>query len=326
MKEFFSVFPGEWEGVNTDENLNFKTALDALLLGNYQEAADLCDAAVESAGEDAIGKAKALSLKASFDILKGDIDTANYSLSKSLKLNKNDPNVLIKIALVHLEKNDFIEMTRALETSYNLNRANPALFYHRGEVLALSGSLEAAVKDFEEAEKCCPIFEISYVHHSRGLLGLNRPEEAERLLIKVLGRFKDSVEIRNALGEVYVWKQDFRLAEKTFNDILASKPNSPQVQLNLSLLKMTENNNTIGAEEHLKKALEIDPTFEAAHLQLANLMISAGRNEEAMNHFENAIKHARSLQELTSVYSLKLASQVQLVCIEKFPNLAEKIK
>ena len=326
MNEFFAVFPGEWDDVNLESNLNFKKAIESLRHGKYHQAADLCIFAIESAGEDVILKAKALSMKASFDILKGDVTAADAALAESLKLNEKDPNALIKLSLVHLEKNDFIEMTKALEQSYNLNPTNPALFYHRGEVLALSGSLDAAVKDFEEAEKLCPGFEISYVHHARGLLGLNRPDEAEKVLTKALDRFKDSVEIKNALGEVYVWKQDFRLAEKTFNAILAGKPKSPQVHLNLSLLKMTENNNTKGAEEHLKKALEIDPTFEAAHLQLANLMISAGRNEEAMKHFENAIKHARSLQELTSVYSLKLASQVQLKCIEKFPNLAEKLK
>ena len=326
MNEFFSVFPGEWDGFDAENNVNLKKALDALRHSKYHQATDLSVAAVESAGDDAIGKAKALSLKASFDILKGDVAAADAALAESLNLNEKDSNALIKLALVHLEKNDFIEMTHALERSYNLNPANPALFYHRGEVLALSGSLQAAVKDFEEAEKLCPNFEIAYVHHARGLLGLNNPDEAEQVLLKALERFKDSVEIRNALGEVYVWKKDFRLAEKTFNEILASKPKSPQVQLNLSLLKMTENNNVKGAEQHLKKALEIDPTFEAAHLQLANLMISCDRNDEAMKQFDSAIKHARSLQELTSVYSLKLASLVQLKCIERFPNLAEKLK
>ncbi len=326
MDEFFSVFPKEFDGFDTDNNINFKKALDALSSGKYHQAAEFSAMAIETAGQYSVGKAKALSLKASFDILKGDIMAAHAALNESRELNRNDANVMIKLALVHLEKNDFIEMTRALEQSFDTDPANPALYYHRGEILALSGSLEPSIKDFEEAEKLYPDFEISYVHHARALLGLNQVEEAEQVLLKALDRFKDSVEIRNALGEVYVWKQDFRLAEETFNDILAKKPKSPQVQLNLALLNMTENNNVKAVEEHLKKALQLDPTFEAAHLQLANLMISGGRNDEAMKHFENAISHARSLQELTSVYSLQLAAQVQLKCIEKFPNLADKLK
>lgn len=325
MEEFFSVFPGEWDNVDTAKNDKYDNALDALANKRYHQAAELSILAVQEAEQDAIRKAKALSLAASFDILKGDIEAADAALKESLELNPNDPNVLIKQALVHLEKNDFIEMTHSLERSYNLNPTNPALFYHRGEVLALSGSLEAAVKDFEEAEKLCPNFEIAYVHHARGLIGLGREGEAEQVLVAALERFKNSVEIKNALGEVYVCKNDYRLAEKTFKSILSSHPKSPQVHLNLALLKMAESNDIKAAEVHLKRALEIDPSFEAAHLQMANLLISAERNDEAMKYFDKAIQHARSLQELTSVYSLKLASLVQLKCVERFPELKAKM-
>ena len=121
-------------------------------------------------------------------------------------------------------------------------------------------------------------------------------------------------------------KKDFDAAEKTFNLILKKNPKSPEVYLNKALLAMTRNNDVSNAEKFLKRALEIEPSFEAAHLQLANLLLSNGNVKESMSHFEHAVKYARTLQELISVHSLKCASVAQLKIVEKFPSLADKMR
>lgn len=286
------------------------------------EAISFSDSAVKSE----YFQAKALSLQGSVQFIKGDMKSALDTLSLSNKADPNDSNVFVKLALVELEQNDILKVNEYLEKAHEADPKNPSLFYHRGEIFALAGNLEQAVNDFETAIQICPEFVLAYVHKARALLGLEKYSEAEELLNQARHKFKNRVEINNSLGEVLVLKKDFEAADKTFNSILKKHPKSPEVYLNKALLAMTRNNDVKSAEKHLKRAIEIEPSFEAAHLQLANLLLSNGNVSESMAHFEQAVKYARTLQELITVHSLKCASVAQLKIAERFPSLAEKMK
>lgn len=284
----------------------------------------LVENAVETAQGDS--QAQAFNLRGTFEFLKGDMKAAEASFTKSIIINASDANVLVKMALVELEQNKFPQMTDYLERAFATDPKNPALYYHRGEILALSGSLDGAIRDFVTAIELCPTFALAYVHNARALLGLDRVSEAEEFLNKALERFSDNVEVQNSFGEALVLKRDFVGAASVFDKVLQSQPNSPQIYLNKALLAMNESNDIQTAEKNLRQAIEIEPSFEAAHLQLANLLLSNGKFEESMKHFDEAVKYARTLQELVSVHSLKCASVAQLKITESFPTLASKMK
>lgn len=308
--------------VDYSSNNALSTAIEFIKSKKYTEAAALCEAAVQS---DTF-RAKSLALQGSIQFIKGDMKSAYESLSLSNKLDPNDANVLIKLALVELEKNNYFKMHGNLEKALDADPKNPAFFYHRGEIFALGGNLELSVKDFENAIDLYPDFVLAYIHRARALLGLERYSDAEKLMNQAKEKFNDRVDVLNTVGEVLVLKKEFDAAEKVFNSILKKHPKSPEVYLNKALLAMSRNNDVKAAEKHLKHAIEIEPSFEAAHLQLANLLLSNGNVKDSMAHFEHAVKYARTLQELISVHSLKCASLAQLKIAEKFPSLADKMK
>lgn len=308
--------------VDYSSNNALSTAIEFIKSKKYTEAAALCEAAVQS---DTF-RAKSLALQGSIQFIKGDMKSAYESLSLSNKLDPNDANVLIKLALVELEKNNYFKMHGNLEKALDADPKNPAFFYHRGEIFALGGNLELSVKDFENAFDLYPDFVLAYIHRARALLGLERYSDAEKLMNQAKEKFNDRVDVLNTVGEVLVLKKEFDAAEKVFNSILKKHPKSPEVYLNKALLAMSRNNDVKAAEKHLKHAIEIEPSFEAAHLQLANLLLSNGNVKDSMAHFEHAVKYARTLQELISVHSLKCASLAQLKIAEKFPSLADKMK
>ena len=264
------------------------------------------EAAVDSDSDH--HRAKSLSLQGSIQFIKGDMESAYENLSLSIQFDPKDSNVLVKLALVELERNNYTKMHENLDKAFEADPNNPSLFYHRGEIFALGGNLEQAIKDFETAIEIYPDFVLAFVHKARALLGLERYSEAEDLLRRAMDKFNSKIEVWNSLGEVLVIKKDFENAEKVFNSILEKHPESPEVYLNKALLAMTCDNDINTAEKHLKRAIEIEPSFEAAHLQLANLLLSSGNVNDSMVHFEQAVKYARSLQELISVHSLKCAS------------------
>lgn len=313
----------EWSG-NEDFSSNeaLSSAIELIKSRKYIDAVALSESSIESEN----CKSKVLALKGSIQFIKGDMNSAFETLTLSSQLDPKDSNVLIKLALVELERNNYLRMHENLDLAQEVDPENPSLYYHRGEIFALAGNLELAVKDFETAIELHPDFVLAYVHKARALLGLEKYNEAENILLKAQDMFKNSVEVSNSLGEVLVMKKDFEAAEKVFNGILKKHPKSPEVYLNKALLAMTRNEDVKAAEKHLKHAIEIEPSFEAAHLQLANLLLSNGNVKDSMIHFEHAVKYARTLQELVSVHSLKCASLAQLKIAERFPSLVDKMK
>jgi mitochondrial import receptor subunit TOM70 len=303
-------------------NSALSTAIELIKSKKYTEAAALCETAVQSNDF----RAKSLALQGSFQFIKGDMKSAYESLTLSNQLDSNDSNVLIRLALVELEKNNYLKMNENLEKAHDADPKNPALFYHRGEIFALGGNLELSVMDFEKAIDLYPDFVLAYIHKARALLGLERYSDAEISINQAKEKFNDRVDVLNSVGEVLVLKKEFDAAENIFDSILKKYPKSPEVYLNKALLSMSRNNDVKAAEKYLKRAIEIEPSFEAAHLQLANLLLSNGNVKDSMAHFEHAVKYARTLQELISVHSLKCASIAQLRIAEKFPSLAEKMK
>ena len=313
----------EWNGAEDfSSNEPLSKAIELIKGKNFIDAIILSESVMESENF----RSKALALKGSVQFIMGDMNSAFETLTLSSQLNPKDSDVLIKLALVELERNNYLKMHENLDLAQEVNPDNPALYYHRGEIFALAGNLELAIKDFEKAIDLYPKFVLAYVHKARALLGLGQVYEAEEVLLKAQDKFKDSLEVSNSLGEVLVMKKDFETAEKVFNGILKKHPKSPEVYLNKALLAMTRNEDVKAAEKHLKRAIEIEPSFEAAHLQLANLLLSNGNVNDSMIHFEHAVKYARTLQELISVHSLKCASVAQLKIAEQFPSLVDKMK
>jgi import receptor subunit TOM70 len=299
--------------------------LEALRSKSYKKCAELAEKAALSS-ESTEAQALAHELVGTFQFLRGDIKAAGSSLSKALEIQPNESNVLVKLALVELEHNDFPKMTEFLEKAFAADPKNPALYYHRGEILALSGNLEGAIRDFSCAVELCPDFHLAYVHNSRALLGLHKIEEAEEALLEALKHYPDSAEVQNGYGEVLVMKGEYSAAEKVFDSIIKKDPAAIQVYLNKALLAMNQSNDVTSAEMHLRAAIKLDPSFMAAHLQLANLLLSNGKTSESMQHFDDALKYARTLQELVSVHSLRCASMAQVQIAERFPTLASKMK
>jgi Tfp pilus assembly protein PilF len=79
------------------------------------------------------------------------------------------------------------------------------------------------------------------------------------------------------------------------------------------------------AEACLKNAVSIDAGYLEAALQLAGLYANQNRLKEAEEHFTSAIGHARTQQQLATIFSLKAAALSQARVCERYPDLKVKI-
>jgi mitochondrial import receptor subunit TOM70 len=269
---------------------------------------------------------QALIWHGTFQFLKGEMEDAKKVFEKARNLDPKNVEILTKLALVSLEQNSYAEMTETLEQALEADPLDPSVYYHRGEILALNGNFDSAIADFTKSIELDSRFIPAYVHKTRALLGIQMIDAAKDFVLRALQLFPENVDLTNCYGEVLASNGSIDEAAKTFDHILERNPKSPQVWLNKALLGISDPKAMEQVEECLRTALEIEPAFIQARIQLAILLLSANKPKDSLVQFDEAAKNARTLPELVIVHSQRAASLAQSEVAERYPVLAEKIR
>ncbi len=113
-------------------------------------------------------------------------------------------------------------------------------------------------------------------------------QEAQKRLEEIVTRFPDFAEGMNKLAFVLAKQDDKNGAEKYYNSSLEIKDDD--VTHNALATLLVSMGRPEDAQEHYKKALEIDDNYELTWFNYANLMLSLGREKEAKEMYKKAIE------------------------------------
>lgn len=262
---------------------------------------------------------------ATFSYIKGSMEDALNFCEKALILKPNDASIQIRKALIFLEMGDLQKSTDILSHPSLYNCANPSYFYHRAEVLALVNNLPDALDSFQRCISLCPRMFIAYTHKARCLIGLDRAEEALEFLRTSFHEYPESFEIGLNLAEVLAIFRSFDEAESLFDKLADKFSPDPQFYLSKSLFALKKTEDISAAIEFLKKSLQIDPKFQGSRIQLSELYLLGQNYDDAIFHFDEAIRYSRNGHELKTVLQLRATALSQSRAIQSIPELAEKM-
>lgn len=113
-------------------------------------------------------------------------------------------------------------------------------------------------------------------------------EEAQRRLEEIVARFPDFAEGMNKLAFVLAKQGDKHGAEKYYKASLQLEDDDMTHNALAVLLVSSERFEE--AEDHYKKALEIDENYEVTWFNYANLMLRLQREEEAKEMYKKALE------------------------------------
>jgi Predicted N-acetylglucosaminyl transferase len=192
--------------------------------------------------------------------------------------------------------------------------------YFLALALTEGGRVEEAKSEFKAAIDLAPGFIPAKIGLARLLTKDGWQEETVRLCEEILGIQPDNVDAMQLLGLAYMREEDFENAEVQFNKIAQLRPSIGDV--NMAYLSLSSGQlskcilqceaiiaanpeeakayDILGLAhirrgsfdkgvEHFKKAIEIDPSAIAMHLNLAKAYIITGKSEEAVSTLEKAI-------------------------------------
>lgn len=257
---------------------------------------------------------EACHLNACFLYLTGNVNGAIEELNRSLAINPENSDALMKRGLMKLEMNDVNGLIEDIEKAEKISPDDPCIAYHRAEVLTLNNDLKTAVVEYNRALSLCPTFEMAIMHRARTQLSLNNLQAAKREVKEAL-KSVQSAQLFCTLGEILAIESRVDEAKSLFNQAIKIDPKSPLPFLGLSMVSPSE------AEQHLMKAIEIDPLFVSAYLQLANL--ASSRGEDPTCWFDKALKVSKNLPEMSQCATMKVAMEAQAQAIRNNPALSQ---
>lgn len=165
---------------------------------------------------------------------------------------------------------------------------------------------EQALKEIVDLDKSSPNAFKAHIQLSKLFLATQRINEAKTLNTQLLESHPKDLESIILRGQLALAEKRINNAITDFRQVLVDQPQ------NLAVLKLIsaahlQNNDPVLAKENLQKLLALTPNDESVAVELANVLLKTGANEQALQLIEAVVKeHPKSklaLQGAFSVYS-----------------------
>lgn len=266
----------------------------------------------------------ALSMLGMFLHLRGNYDDAMKAYDYALALQPNTVEVLLKRSSLWFEKEQLTEAFADFDTALAADSSHPDIYCHRGQLLMLQNRLSDALVDLRKAIDLDENSVLAHIQLGMALHRQNKPTEARKIFEQAEARFPTSPDVLNYHGELLVEAEDHALATKKFEKALeASGGRFALAHVNLGVLKLHASKDMTGAIEQCRKAIEVDPLCETAHMHLAGLLLQQSNLGEAVDAYDKAVSLLRVKQELVECYSMREAAAAQLVLLREQRDVYE---
>ncbi|MGK0500541.1 MAG: tetratricopeptide (TPR) repeat protein [Oceanicoccus sp.] len=261
----------------------FDEALTLINKGQLQQAADLCQRALQRSPEDVNMTALlgAVMLQAS------NYPAAEKHLRQAIDLAPSfaKPHEDLGILLVNLKRE-----TEAIPLLQKAVRLDPSLelaYFNLGKALASNGKGTDADKAFEAAFELSPerkLMAMAAEHHRHG-----KADQAEQLYRQVLQKNPDNVDAMRMLAILACASSHFDDAERLLRKAIAIAPDFLGAYLDLGkILKDTDRLEE--AIDCFRKGVAIAPNDFQPQLQLASSLPAAALNEESVSVHQRALQ------------------------------------
>ena len=269
----------------------------------------------------------------------GLLKEAETELSAAISLNPKDTDSILRLARVYLARKDIPAAGRTLEASVARGHDPAPVYALLAEVYEQSGHLENAIPAMRLAIQRDPKSEKYWFDYGILLTNSNAPGAAVIRLQEALQLFPASTRLWFALGFANFKFDKDAEAERALRKVIELDPKFAPAFAYLGLMRakagayaeaislyesalradrklavghyliadamLSQNADARVIETHLRKTVEMDPTFTTARLSLGKLFMRSQQWTPAITEFEQVIKLDPNVPE--AYYQLGLA-------------------
>lgn len=139
------------------------------------------------------------------------------------------------------------------------------------------------------------------IYRNYALILVEKGEKEKALQAIIDARKNNPEDTSLALTEanLYLDAKDYTSYKRIIEEVLKKSPNDADLYYNLGVISGTSSNNTAEAEKYYAKAIELNPKYTNAYLNLAILKLDADTKiVEEMNNLGNSAKDNKRYDEL----------------------------
>ncbi|MCP4163159.1 MAG: PEP-CTERM system TPR-repeat protein PrsT [Deltaproteobacteria bacterium] len=270
------------------------------------------------------GVADAWSQMAEIEQKENNLDAAEKAYTRAISLRKVIHLDYIKRALVRIAQKDFTAAIEDINTLKNAGADWPMVGHAEGVIAYQKADYNNAKEHFENVLSRYPNyiasklmlgltqfkrekFQISATYleqflsvssgtfqanfiYAASLLKLGKVTNAIPVLVKLNKSSPDNFQVLSLLGNAYVMVGSYEKGVSLLNKAVALNPESAEIRLQLGTALLRKSATSLEGQQHLTKAIELQPDFIQADLAL---FMSHMKNK----HFIKARKVAQELKE-----------------------------
>lgn len=194
---------------------------------------------------------------------------------------------------------------------------------HRANLRMIQADLNSAKEDLEKCIKLRPDYVMARLRLAAVLTSTNDAAGAKKHLDSAARAAPDSSDVLSYQGELFFTQNDFARAREKFEKAMKLEPKNPTPYVNTALavlntppvpgkqLEMADE-----ACKLLEKAIEVDPQFQTAYVQLGQLKLGMATDlttaREVVDLYDKGLSYCRTKEEMKDLMGMKLLTQAQV--------------
>jgi len=251
-----------------------------------------------------------------------DLDSALTCYQECAEIEPTNPSLLVKQAGVQMDAGKHDEAMKLFDTALGLDSTAVDALFHRSNLKMLQGQPEDARKDLERILELRPNYVMARLRLASILAAMDDVAGAKRHLDLAEQEEPNSGEIMSYRGELAFIQGQVSEAKDWFDKAIELEPTNPTPYVNAAMAILNSQPepgkmpDITAAIDLLEKAIETDPQFTAAYMQLGQLVLGTATDLKTagtvIKLYDRALENCRTEEEIKELVSMRLLAVGQV--------------
>eukprot|EP00536_Pseudo-nitzschia_multiseries_P012088 jgi/Psemu1/326680/estExt_fgenesh1_pg.C_4420005 len=252
-----------------------------------------------------------------------ELDAAVSCYEKCAQLEPLNAEILVKHAGVLMDANQHAEALALFDKALSVDPNAADALLHRANLRMIRGDMEAAKADLGKCIRLRPDFVMARLRLAAVLTATGDAEGAQEQLDEAEKVDPNSSDVLSYKGELFFTRNDLVQARREFEKAMKLEPKNPTPYVNTALAVLNtppEPGKQLQMAEEacslLERAIEVDPQFQAAYVQLGQLKLGMASDlstaKEVVELYERGLSTCRTKDEMKDLMGMKLLTQAQV--------------
>jgi import receptor subunit TOM70 len=251
-----------------------------------------------------------------------DLDSAMDCYKKCAALEPKNPLLLVKMAGVQMDAGKHDEALKFFDAALEITPLFGDALLHRSNLRMLQSKPQLAKRDLQNLLEQNPDHVMARLRLASILAATNDPDGAQKELDMAEKAEPNSSEVQSYHGELYFTQNDMENARKQFEKAMALEPTNPTPYVNAAMALLNtpppqgQMPDAAGVCRLLEQAIEVDPQFTAAYIQLGQLKLGTATDLSAAGDvvklYDQGLKNCRSPEEIKELVSMRTLAEAQV--------------